>query len=276
MRVCLFIDGLDEFVGDEDLLINTIHVLSHSSGTKVCASSRPEQIFRQGFDASPQLKLQDLNYPDIHKATVERLTPILDAHVSCTQFQVDSLVHQVIEKSQGIFLWAALMTKDLKTGAMEASSIEELEERLECTPETIDGLYKHMLSRLNKAYRRDAARYFHHLLMYQSPGMQYSIALNLLGFACIDEGVSSHHLHQDPRLLQFSQVQEICRRVEIRILTRCAGLVEVDEHAMQELGFLTTEKGYPGVKLAQEGIASFVREVKFINPGPDRGLLKVC
>ncbi|KAI4224688.1 MAG: hypothetical protein LQ349_007192 [Xanthoria aureola] len=265
MRVCIFIDGLDEFVGDEDLLINTIHVLSHASGTKVCASSRPEQIFRQGFDASPQLKLQDLNYPDIHKATVERLTPVLEAYVSCAQDKVDYLVHQVVEKSQGIFLWADLMTKDLKTGAREAGSIEELKERLERTPETIDGLYKHMLSRLNKAYLRDAARYFHHLLMYQWVVPYPFPPPTLLGFACIEEGVSSQHLHQDPRLLQFSPVQEMCRRVEIRILTRCAGLVEIDEHAMPHLEYLRTTDLYEMVRFAQEGIASFVRQVKFIH-----------
>ena len=264
MRVCIFIDGLDEFVGDEDLLINTIHVLSHASGTKVCASSRPEQIFRQGFDASPQLKLQDLNYPDIHKATVERLTPVLEAYVSCAQDKVDYLVHQVVEKSQGIFLWADLMTKDLKTGAREAGSIEELEERLERTPETIDGLYKHMLSRLNKAYLRDAARYFHHLLVYQSNGVPYADP-SLLGFACIEEGVSSHQLHQPPTLLQYSMVQELCRRVEIRILTRCAGLVEIDENALQEFRYLRLIKSPNSIKLAQEGIASFVREVRFIH-----------
>ena len=265
LRVCLFIDGLDEFVGDEEHLIDTIHDLSHASGTKVCASSRPEQIFRLGFNASPQLKLQDLNYPDILKATVERLTPILKAHVSCTQRKIDSLVHQVVEKSQGIFLWAHLMTKGLTTGAREACSIEELEERLERTPETIDGLYKHMLSRLDKSYLRDAARYFHHLLMYQSTVTVFSIWPNLLGFACIENGVSSHQLHEDPTLLQ---VQEMCRRVEIRILTRCAGLVEIDEHAMQHLrsfGSLKGGKNYVGVDLAQEGIASFVREVKFIH-----------
>ena len=267
MRVCLFIDGLDEFVGDEDLLVDTIHDLSHASGTKVCASSRPEQLFRQGFDASPQLKLQDLNYHDIHKATVKRLTPTLEAHVSCTQYEVGSLVHQVVEKSQGIFLWADLMTKELKTGAREAGSIEELRERLERTPETIDGLYKHMLSRLNKAYLRDAARYFHHLLMYQSVDSYSSPMPTLLGFACTEEGSSSHHSYEDPRLLRFSTVQELCRRVEIRILTRCAGLVEIDEHAMQYLGFIRirTEENYGRVKLAQEGIASFVREVKFIH-----------
>ena len=271
LRVCLFIDGLDEFVGDEELLIDTIHNLSHASGTKVCASSRPEQIFRQGFDASPQLKLQDLNYPDIHKATVERLTPILEAHVSCTQYKIDSLVHQVVEKSQGIFLWADLMTKDLKTRAREAGSIKELEERLERTPETIDELYKHMLSRLDKDYLREAARYFHHLLMSQecwdstSTATQRPLPPTLLGFEFIEDGVSSHQLHQDPTLLQYSTVQELCGRVETRILTRCAGLVEIDENAVQKFEYLRMENRGNGINLAQEGIASFVREVKFIH-----------
>ncbi|KAL9033118.1 MAG: hypothetical protein Q9180_006122, partial [Flavoplaca navasiana] len=167
MRICVFIDGLDEFVGDEDRLIDTIHVLSHASGTKVCASSRPEQIFRQGFAASPQLKLQDLNYPDIHKATVERLLPALKAHLPCADWELDHLVNDVVQKSQGIFLWADLMTKDLKRGARNADRLEELEQRLERTPDTIDGLYEHMLDRLDKHYLRDAARYFHHLLMFQ-------------------------------------------------------------------------------------------------------------
>ncbi|KAL8918399.1 MAG: hypothetical protein Q9208_007369 [Pyrenodesmia sp. 3 TL-2023] len=265
MRVCMFIDGLDEFVGDEDRLIDTIHLLSHASGTKVCASSRPEQIFRRGFAASPQLKLQDLNYPDIYKATVERLMPDLKAHVSCTQYKLDSLVHQVVEKSQGIFLWADLMTKDLKKGARNADSIEELGERLERTPETLDGLYEHMLSGLDKAYLRDAARYFHHLLVFQESFRSESwlepmVLPTLLGFACIEEGFSSHHLHEDPGKLQSSTVQEWCRRVEIRILTRCAGLVEVDERAQQYLPYL------PGhCQLAREGIAGFLREVKFIH-----------
>ncbi|KAI4262467.1 MAG: hypothetical protein L6R42_002358 [Xanthoria sp. 1 TBL-2021] len=266
MRVCMFIDGLDEFDGDETRLIDTIHDLSHASGTKVCASSRPEQIFRLGFAASPQLKLQDLNYPDIHKATVERLVPTLKNHVCCAQRKLDSLVHDVVEKSQGIFLWADLMTKDLKRGARNADSIEELEERLERTPETIDGLYEHMLSRLDKAYLRDAGRYFHQLLAFQETfrsglGTTSALPPTLLGFACIEEGVSSHQFHKDPGLLQFSMVQEWCYRVETRILTRCAGLVEIAEHAVDYIPYL----GPGTIELAEEGVAGFVREVEFIH-----------
>ncbi|KAL8893610.1 MAG: hypothetical protein Q9192_005099 [Flavoplaca navasiana] len=285
MRICIFIDGLDEFVGDEDRLINTIHVLGHASGTKVCASSRPEEIFRQGFAACPQLKLQDLNYPDIHKATVERLFPALKAHLPCGEWELDNLVNDVVRKSQGIFLWADLMTKDLKRGARNADRFEELEQRLERTPDTIDGLYEHMLGRLDKNYLRDAARYFHHLLMFQEtlhndePSSRV-LPPTILGFTCIEENVLGHRLYQNPNSVQISELQDACRRTETRILTRCAGLVETDEDAMDYLpyfiiendpdSFVQRENTYepedkPLGLLAEGGIAGFVREVRFIH-----------
>ncbi|KAL9023218.1 MAG: hypothetical protein Q9180_008327, partial [Flavoplaca navasiana] len=260
MRICMFIDGLDEFVGDEDRLIDTIHFLSHASGTKVCASSRPEQIFRQGFAASPQLKLQDLNFSDIRKATVERLLPALKAHVPCGEWELDRLVNDVVQKSQGIFLWADLMTKNLKRGARNADRFEELEQRLERTPDTIDGLYEHMLGRLDKHYLRDAARYFHHLLMFQemfNKNLHSAVVLppNLLAFACIEVKVLDDRLYQHLESLQNPKLQEWCSRTERRILTRCAGLVEIDEHALPSLP-------YRGAKYAPK---PFVREVKFIH-----------
>lgn len=45
----IFLDGLDEFEGDEDPLLQTIRLLAQTPGTRVCVSSRPEQIFRQGL-----------------------------------------------------------------------------------------------------------------------------------------------------------------------------------------------------------------------------------
>lgn len=73
IRLHVFADGLDEFDGDEESLIETLRMLSRSSNTHVCVSSRPEQIFRQGFAGAPQLRLQDLNYRDIEKATRHQL-----------------------------------------------------------------------------------------------------------------------------------------------------------------------------------------------------------
>ncbi|KAI4169210.1 MAG: hypothetical protein LQ343_005872 [Gyalolechia ehrenbergii] len=266
MRVCMFFDGLDEFVGDEDRLFDTIRALSQTSATKVCVSSRPEQIFRQGFATCPQLRLQDLNYPDIHKATVEQLIPTLKAHVPCSETMLTSLAYQVIAKSQGIFLWADLMTKDLKRGAKNADSIEELRERLERTPETIDGLYEHMLSRLDKAYFPDAAKYFHHLLAFQEHAWSRILPPTLLGFACIEEGISSQQKHKNLAMIQSSNVLELCHRVETRILTRCAGLVEIDEEPRRIIPYIRVGNNeYEQMFLGEEDIACFIREVRFIH-----------
>ncbi|KAL8828970.1 MAG: hypothetical protein Q9170_006370 [Blastenia crenularia] len=206
-----------KYIGDEDHLIGTIHLLSHASGTKVCASSRPEQIFRQGFEGTPKLRLQDLNEPDIYKATAEQLIPILEAHVACAQYLRNDIIQKVAEKAQGIFLWAALMTKDLKRGARNADSIEELQERLQRTPETIDGLYEHLVSRLDKGYRRDAARYFYHLLFHdfypEGFWSRKALPANLLEFACMEEDFASYQTHKDPESLEPSMVQHVqCRK----------------------------------------------------------------
>lgn len=269
LRMCLFLDGLDEFVGDEDSLINTIGLLSQTSGVKVCVSSRPEQIFRQGFATSPQLKLQDLNYLDIQKATSERLIPALKSYVLDSDFEADALVKQVVVKSQGIFLWAALMAKDLERGAKNSDSIEELRGRLERTPDTIEGLYEHMLNRLDKIYLRDAARYFHHLLAYQDNLEGRCVPPTLLEIVC-SEGNTWGLSLRNTALSKPSEFYEPCRRVETRILTRCVGLVENEERPQKYPNFLQLRRLSDGgrVKVSlnrPEGLLHCLREVKFIH-----------
>ena len=229
MRVCMLIDAIDEFVGDEDHLIELIRLLSQTSGIKVCVSSRPEQIYRQGFATSPKLRLQDLNYHDIRKATSDRLVPVLKSYTSCSKHEIDSLVEQVINNSHGVFLWAELMTKDLKTGARNTDSFVELRDRLERTPETIDGLYEHMLNRLDKTYLQDAARYFSYLLAHLENFRDNILRPTLLEFACSTQNPWYHPIRLGSTLFVSENVVETCKHLETRILTRCAGLVEIEE-----------------------------------------------
>lgn len=46
IRFCFFIDGLDEFDSEPRDLLSVIRDLSDSPSIKVCASSRPWQIFK--------------------------------------------------------------------------------------------------------------------------------------------------------------------------------------------------------------------------------------
>ncbi|KAG7008695.1 hypothetical protein G7Y79_00004g012790 [Physcia stellaris] len=226
INLCLLVDGLDEFDGDEDLLLETINFLSRDPGTRICVSSRPEQIFRLGFAKSPQLRLHDLNYRDIKKATMEGLKPMLEQHFSNSATEIDDLVKTVTARSQGVFLWADLMCKDLRSGARNCDSMRELFNRLNRTPGDIQGLYGHMLSRLDELYIQEAAGYFRLLLtaLWNS-----SEGLTILHIACGQEAAWKCVLKKDFAYFQSFEFRDSCRKLETRILTRCAGLVEIAE-----------------------------------------------
>ncbi|PSN64638.1 hypothetical protein BS50DRAFT_498299 [Corynespora cassiicola Philippines] len=66
IRVCLFIDGLDEYTGDQLSLVETISSsASNSVMLKALVSSRPESLFNQAFEKLPQLRLELLTATDI-------------------------------------------------------------------------------------------------------------------------------------------------------------------------------------------------------------------
>ena len=274
LRVCILIDGLDEYEGDEINLMNIIRLMSQSPGTKVCASSRPEEIFRQGFADCPHVRLQDLNYPDILKATSDRLIPALlerfsvstsDSILGNSRWRAKWLIQNLTNKSQGIFLWAELMTKDIVTGARNADTFSELEDRLDRTPDTIDGLYMHMLKRLDKSYVREATTYFHHIMTYDEGSSFDDNFPTLLHFACNEENAWAQIGRRSTAYFLTSDFQQTCRTLEIRILSRCAGLVEIDESRLAEVRWLSSRRRGVRINQDKECMSRYLREVKFIH-----------
>ena len=270
LQFYVFVDGLDEFEGDEDLLLHTIRHLAETPGTRVCVSSRPEQIFRQGFANSPQLKLQDFNYHDIEMASRERLQMTLAQYFPGSPQAIQDLIQDVVHKSSGIFLWADLMSKIIKRGSIHGDTIRELRDRLDRTPDTIDGLYQDMISRLDKAYLRDASKYMHMLLIDEEA--LYTQELTLLHFACLEQSTQHHKMSDVATYYQSTEFDEMCRKLETRILARCGGLVEIIEQhfpankAIRMFGVVAwREEGGSDCKLARGSITPNIRLVRFIH-----------
>lgn len=70
-KICLFIDGLDEFSSSHDNLIHLIKgLIGGRSYVKICVASRPWTVFQDAFDCHPNLRLEDLIFDDI-KAYVD-------------------------------------------------------------------------------------------------------------------------------------------------------------------------------------------------------------
>lgn len=109
IKICFFIDGLDEFEGSDTARENVILLLKRAarmSHVKVCLSSRPWLIFEDAFGGQPSLLLQHLTYQDIknfvHSELVEnqKFARLRDRdELGCS-----SLVLGITDKAKGVFL----------------------------------------------------------------------------------------------------------------------------------------------------------------------------
>lgn len=71
-RVCLFIDGLDEYGGDSQTIIAFVNKILKLPNVKLCVSRRLWVPFECAFGRASFLRVQDLTYPDIHHSVKSR------------------------------------------------------------------------------------------------------------------------------------------------------------------------------------------------------------
>ncbi|KAL8647788.1 MAG: hypothetical protein Q9210_005353 [Variospora velana] len=232
VSLCAFVDGLDEFVGDEDSILEVVRLFRETSRCKICVSSRPEQAFRQEFPTCYQLRAQDLNYKDIVLTANGRLISFLNEsyHLPENDSAVASLVKLLIDKASGVFLWLDLMIKDLIRGSKNGDTFDELQLRLERTPDTINGMYARMLQGLDPLYKEEALKNFQILIVAKELG----ISVNLLTFI-MSEGEPWEHISQfDTDYFSTPRFHNKCRASELRIVSRCCSLIEIQESEEDE------------------------------------------
>jgi len=209
-RICIFIDGLDEFIGDQDALIATLKKLQ-SLEIKLCLSSRPDKPYSDTFGSSATLKLQDLTRADIEIFVSDKLqAPLQLINVK----DVTYFVNTIVWKAEGIFLWVDLVVKDVLRGLRNEDSIDQLKTRIRLMPSDLEELYAHMLSNISRVYQKDAAKLFHMLLSgLTSPLLNISLAL--------------HEVSDQVSQTSIQDAISICKLATKRMPTICAGLVEV-------------------------------------------------
>ena len=128
-----------------------------TTDVKVCLSSRPYRSYNEAFGSSAKLQLQDLTKSDIREYVSDKLYPYVNTNSARDiYYTVDTVVY----KAKGVFLWVELVVKDLINGLKNDDTLEYLQERLDSMPSNIEDLYTHMLSKIDKVYRTQAAKLF--------------------------------------------------------------------------------------------------------------------
>jgi hypothetical protein len=154
-KICLFIDGLDEYIGDQLEIVDLFKTItSHSSIIKVVISSRPEPTFVEAFYSSPKLRVENLTAGDIDHCVRSKLL----SH-SKIQSQIHRgselgarLVDSIASKACGVFLWVFLVVRLLLECLSDGSYPEDLERIIETYPDEIHELYEHMFECMKLLY----------------------------------------------------------------------------------------------------------------------------
>lgn len=217
-RICVFVDGLDEFSGDQDVLIKLIGDVQ-TADVKVCLSSRPYRSYIDAFGSSAKLRLQDLTESDIKRYVSAKLYRLVEIERRQDSYRI---FDTILWKAEGVFLWVELVVKQLIKGLQNDDTLEQLQERLELMPSDIEDLYAHMLTKIDKVYRTQAAKLFRIKLLDLS--IESGSIDNLFGLALFGR---SNEI-SDTRL---TDAVSYCEGVSKRLPTICAGLLEVHKRS---------------------------------------------
>lgn len=161
--LCLFIDGLDEYDGEPQGLIDLLIGLREFRNVKLCVSSRPWNQFESAFGFSQQHKIymQDLSRGDIRIFVEDKLEQNADfRRMQKQSASVEHLVSAISDRAQGVFLWVRLVVQSLLQGLQNADRIIDLSRRLEAYPPDLDDFFRYILESVDPVYHVQVAQGF--------------------------------------------------------------------------------------------------------------------
>lgn len=258
IKICFFIDGLDECSENKaELAEFLVELGAQTKAIKFVLSSRPLSEFMDIFSSLPGLRVQDLTKGDILKYTQSFISP--DRYAVGPK-EVEDLIITISERSQGVFLWVAVVVQRVLEGLRHGDTVDELHSRVKQLPSELKDLYKRMLEDIDPSYRSQAAEM---LLLVATvfdpmhpkqddplidpfPAIQLSFAL---------EGCAAALAAPISPVLD-DEIHNRINRLEPRLRSRCLGLLEYrDIHAKYE----KSGKALPGSRLFSTAVEPFHR-----------------
>lgn len=234
-KVCVFVDGLDEFAGDCDDLVAYFKELVETYPIKLCVASRPWEVFRDALQDKPKLQMEDLTHNDIQGYVTCRLQddPNFDKFQRSEPEFAQNIIEVILDKAQGVFLWVELVVSSLIVGLRSGDRISDLQRRLDRLPQNLEGLFDRIIRDLDSEYMEQAIQYLRVM-----EACQDAPSAVLFSFADEDPEIS---VSLQPNHFDRERIDERVENLRKRLNTRLKGLLEIGKrrtHARDSLGDL--------------------------------------
>jgi hypothetical protein len=232
LKLCFFIDGLDEYEGQgsegPETIINIFKSIPISPNLKICLSSRPWVAFENAFNKGPNLRLQDLTYRDIRVYVRDRLESdhrILQLSEAYPA-QKEYFVREILSKANGVFLWVSLVITSLLTGLTNRDDISDLQNRLKGIPPDLEEFYGYMLKGISKDYIEKASRIFQ---IYNSAS-DVDVRPTVLELDLAVTATYADSMTSERKVMSEENIQKRCDRMITQLKVACGGLLEAHDH----------------------------------------------
>ncbi|EXJ53357.1 uncharacterized protein A1O5_13397 [Cladophialophora psammophila CBS 110553] len=227
-RIFLLIDGLDEFEGsfaEQSELVEYLKSLAHWANIKVCVSSRPWPIFESAFGNYPHFRLEELTRNDINLYVNEKFAKVSEFEDLQTLYpeECSKLIHEVVNKAQGVFLWVYLVVLSLSQGMVDGDSMSALQARLTAIPGDLEAYFRKIIDGIPEQYRPLAASYFS---IMTAVGQDEVSALSL---SFLEESSSDFVQIHPVKPVALPLIEARKRSMARRLESRCKGLLQVNK-----------------------------------------------
>ncbi|KAI9650418.1 hypothetical protein NHQ30_000432 [Ciborinia camelliae] len=151
----LFIDGVDEFMGDPTEITRLLKAFATSVDVKVLVSSRPWTEIETSLNPIPDqiLTLHEFTQNDVKSYIYD----LMAEHPGFRDIKMDkrysNLIDKISKKAQGVFLWVVFAVREMFKGLTHEDTISELESRLRDVPPELEELFERILNSIEKIYR---------------------------------------------------------------------------------------------------------------------------
>lgn len=235
-KLCLFIDGLDEYEGDPADMGDLFTDLGTSDKVKACLSSRPMVAYEYAFRTSSAIRLQHLTFEDIKLYVDDKLHANRRFQQLALQEseEAPALVQEIVTKADGVFLWVKLVVKSILIGLGNRDEIVDLQRRLRELPSDLEALFRNMLmERIDPFYQTKASMVFQIIRasrerndMLERFG-EVPVPLTLFALSLADD--NDPNLAMTSPIRPFTELEMSIRSntMEDKLKSRCAGLLEV-------------------------------------------------
>lgn len=216
-----FFDGLDEFLGEPQELIDLIKEFAASSNVRMCVASRPWIVFQDAFDTTPSLMLQYLTQRDIEIYISNRF----NNHKGFQELEqrnaqvVNALRTEITQKSYGVFLWVRLVVASLLRGISNGDRVSDLQRRLTEIPEDLDTLFRSLLFSVEPFYQEHMCQLFR---ICRAAGR-----ITIFNLALADEEIGQPWAEVKQQPWSQEEISFKVRTMTRRLESRSKGLLEV-------------------------------------------------